>query len=93
MPRRLGLTSLIALLLPTLFDEAVAQQDAKDIVASQLRAQGYACDQPQSATRDGEASKPNAAVWVVVCENATYRATLVPNMAATVEKLPKDEAE
>ena len=71
---------------------AVAQ-DAKEIIASQLRAQGYACDDPQSATRDDQASRPNETVWIVVCTNASYRATLVPNMAARVETLPSDEAD
>jgi hypothetical protein len=64
---------------------AMAQGDAKDIIAAQLRLQGYACSDPISATRDPKASKPNATVWILVCENATYRATLVPNLAAQVE--------
>jgi len=68
---------------------ALAQQDPKEIIASQLRAQGYTCENPQSATRDVKASKPNETVWVVVCDNATYRATLVPNMAARVETLAR----
>jgi hypothetical protein len=64
---------------------AMAQGDAKDIIAAQLRSQGYACSNPISATRDPKTSKPNATVWILVCENATYRATLVPNLAAQVE--------
>jgi hypothetical protein len=64
---------------------AAAQQDPKDIIASQLRSQGFACDKPKSATRDTSASKPYETVWIVACENATYRTTLVPNMAAQVE--------
>ena len=70
---------------------AVAQQDAKEIIASQLRSQGFACDHPQSVTRDTGASKPNETVWIVVCENATYRATLVPNMAAQIELMGDNE--
>jgi hypothetical protein len=70
---------------------AVAQEDPKNIVATQVRAQGYACDDPKSATRDSELSKPNQTVWVLVCENATYRATLVPSMAAQVELLSEKE--
>jgi hypothetical protein len=65
-------------------------QDAKDIIATQLRAQGYACDNPLSATREPKASRPNETVWIVVCGNASYRATLVPNMAARVETLPRE---
>ena len=80
-----------AMLVWALTSGAVAQQDAKEIVAAQLRAQGYACDNPKSATRDSEASKPNETVWIIVCENATYRATLVPDMAAYVELLSENE--
>lgn len=64
---------------------AMAQGDAKDIIAAQLRSQGYTCSDPRSATRDPKASKPNATVWILVCKNATYRATLVPNLAAQVK--------
>ena len=39
---------------------AFAQQDPKDIIAAQIRSQGYACDQPKSAAREPEASMPNA---------------------------------
>ena len=64
---------------------ADAQQDPKDIIASQIRSQGYACDKPKSATRDPQASKPYGTVWILACENARYRVTLVPNLAAKVE--------
>ena len=62
-----------------------AQQDPKDIIAAELRSQGFACDKPMSATRETSASRPNETVWIVACENATYRTTLVPNLAAHVE--------
>ena len=61
--------------------------DTQNILAAQLRDQGYACDQPQSAERDVQASTPDEAVWVVQCENAKYRIRLVPDMAAKVEQL------
>ena len=70
---------------------AVAQEDPKDIIAAQLRAQGYACDHPTNVTRDSGASKPNETVWYLVCEQATYRARLVPKMAAQVELLSENE--
>ena len=70
---------------------AVAQEDPKNIIAAQVRAQGYACDHPTNVTRDSGASKPNATVWVIVCEHATYRAKLVPKMAAQVELLSENE--
>jgi hypothetical protein len=59
----------------------------KDIIAAQLRSQGYACDQPHSAQRDVTASTPNETVWMLQCESAKYRVRLVPNMAAEVERI------
>jgi hypothetical protein len=71
--------------------DSVAAQPAKeappDILVAQLRIQGHVCEKPQSATRDAERSKADMAVWIVKCENATYRMFLVPNMAAKVEKV------
>ena len=68
---------------------ASAQEDPTNIVADQLRAQGYKCDSPQSAKRDAQASKPDEAVWILQCESGSYRVRLVPDMAATVEKIDK----
>jgi hypothetical protein len=68
-------------------DRVNAQQDPKDIIAAQIRSQGYSCNQPTSATRDSQASKPYGAVWILVCENGSYRVTLVPNLAAKVETI------
>lgn len=55
------------------------------IVATQVRDQGYACDEPTSATEDQEAD--GDAVWTLTCSNATYRVRLVPDMAAAIEKV------
>jgi hypothetical protein len=60
---------------------------SKDIIAVQIRKQGYDCKNPESAERDVEASKPDSEVWVLKCEGASYRVHLIPNMAATVETL------
>lgn len=62
-------------------------EDPDTMLAAQLRAQGYACDQPKNAKRDVQASKPDEAVWIVQCENARYRMRLDPDMAAKVERL------
>jgi hypothetical protein len=64
-----------------------AGEDPRNVLAAQLRDQGYACDQPQSAERDAQASGPDEAVWIVQCENARYRMRLDPDMAAKVERL------
>jgi hypothetical protein len=58
-----------------------------DILAAQIRLQGFACDKPLGATRDAKRSKPDHAVWVVKCGNATYRLSRAPDMAAKVEPL------
>jgi hypothetical protein len=68
-----------------------AQEDPTNIVADQIRAQGYKCDSPQSAKRDAQASKPDEAVWILQCESGSYRVRLVPDMAATVEKIDKSQ--
>jgi hypothetical protein len=62
-------------------------QTPADDVASQVRSQGYACDEPVTARRDVKLSKPDLAVWVLNCRNVTYRVRLDPNMAAHVIKL------
>lgn len=65
-------------------DISLAQETPVSIIAAQVRQQGYACNEPRRAERNAQASKPNEAVWTLVCENATYRVTLVPNMAARI---------
>ena len=62
-------------------------EDPKNVLAAQLRAQGYDCDQPKSAERDVQGSKPDEEVWIVQCENSKYRMRLDPDMAAKVERL------
>ena len=61
--------------------------DPAEIIADHIRAQGYPCPSTLGAERDAERSQPHEAVWVLKCENATYRVRLVPDMAARVERL------
>jgi hypothetical protein len=70
---------------------ALDGEDPKDVIAAQLRDQGYDCDNPQSATRDEDASGPDEAAWIVTCEGASYRVKLVPDMAAKVEKIDQND--
>lgn len=79
---------LLALALMGVSYTCDAQTPADD-VAAQVRSQGYRCDQPVTAKRDVRASKPDSAVWVLNCRNATFRVRLDPNMAARVTKLKK----
>lgn len=58
-----------------------------DIVATQIRKQGYKCEKPKSAERDSAASKADGVVWVLRCDSATYRVRLIPKMAAQVERM------
>ena len=60
-----------------------------DLLASLIRDQGFACSKPKSAEREVKTSRPNEAVWVLQCENDTYRMTVIPDMAAKIEKLQK----
>jgi hypothetical protein len=64
-----------------------AGETPQDTLAAQIRMQGVACDKPLSAVRDAKRSKPDHAVWVLKCSNATYRISRIPDMAATVERL------
>ena len=57
------------------------------VLAAQIRSQGFACDDPQKATRDAKLSKPDYEVWVLTCKNASYRIGRYPDLAAKVEKL------
>ena len=50
----------------------------QDMLAAQIRMQGVACDKALGAVRDSEASKPDHAVWILKCSNATYRVSRYP---------------
>jgi hypothetical protein len=65
----------------------VAQETPQDMLAAQIRMQGVACDKPLSAVMDAKRSKPDHAVWVLKCSNATYRINRIPDLAAKVERL------
>ena len=39
-------------------------EDPTNILAAQLRDQGYECNRPKSAERDVQASKPDEEVWI-----------------------------
>jgi hypothetical protein len=64
-----------------------AEETPKDMLAAQIRTQGVACDKPKRAVRDAKRSKPDHEVWILTCENATYRVSRYPDLAAKVERL------
>ena len=85
---------LIALVSASMFSTAVpAQQSApgaespQNVLAAQIRLQGFPCDRPVGAKRDSKRSKPDYAVWVLTCSNGTYRVGRAPDMSASVERL------
>lgn len=74
---------LILLLAPA----RAADETSAEIIAVQIRDQGYACGKALSAERDEALSKPDEAAWILKCDNASYRVRLIPDMAAKVERL------
>lgn len=64
---------------------------SKDIIATQIRRQGFECKNPQKAERDQTTGNPDDPTWTLTCENATYRVHLIPNMAAKVELLSEQQ--
>jgi hypothetical protein len=58
-----------------------------EIIAVQIRKQGYTCGKAESAERDVDASKPNLPIWILKCDNARYRVRVIANKADEVERL------
>ncbi len=54
------------------------------IIAAQIRSQGYSCANPTSAESIAAESGPNEPVYLLRCENASYKVRLVPDQAAKV---------
>lgn len=59
----------------------------QDELAAQVRIQGFSCDKAKGAIRDSKRSRPDHAVWTLVCSNAVYRVSRAPDMLAKVEVL------
>jgi hypothetical protein len=62
-------------------------ESAASVIAVQIRKQGFTCSKAKSAKKESGASRPDLPVWILDCDNASYRVQLVPNMAAKVEQL------
>jgi hypothetical protein len=60
-----------------------------EIIADQVRDQGFPCNKSLTAERDPTYSTPDEPVWILKCDNATYRVRLVPGMAADVVRLDR----
>jgi len=85
--RTISAITVQILIIAATIQSVAAQQPTKDLLAAQLRDQGYRCTNPLSATKDARRSRADEAVWVLRCTNATYRLRLVPDMAARVQRL------
>ena len=78
-------TAMVATL--TSANDSFVQETEKRLVAIQVLSQGQVCDNPISATRDKKHSAPDVSVWVLRCENNSYRVRLAPDMAARIQRL------
>ena len=58
-----------------------------EIVAAQIRTQGYTCEDPVEAKADPELSKPDENVWLLRCKSERYRLRMIPDMDSKVERL------
>jgi hypothetical protein len=82
------LAAALALGFPSAFGILPAQaadETSAEIIAVQIRDQGYACDKALSAKR--EHPELDDAVWILKCDNGSYRVRLIPDLAAKVEPL------
>jgi len=66
---------------------ATAQEKPEDIIAVQLRDQGYPCENPRDAQRDPAESRADEAAWTIQCDGQKYKVRFVPDMAAQIEKI------
>jgi len=88
MYKTLGLLALASTMSgPTASLAQTAQETVPTMLAAQIRMQGFTCDKALGARRDAKRSKPDHAVWVLKCGNATYRVGRAPDMAAKVTPL------
>jgi hypothetical protein len=63
------------------------EESARDIVATTVRSQGYACEQPERAARDPAVSLPDQAAWILKCANARYWVRYNDDLAAEIRQL------
>lgn len=80
-------TAQIVLSLTVIQGASAQTEPTKDLLAAQIRDQGYRCNRPLSASKDLRRSRADSAVWILRCDNASYRLRLTPDMAARVRRL------
>lgn len=80
-----------AVQVPLTTSASAADENPAQIVAEQIRRQGFQCADPVSATRDVKDSRVHAAVWILDCNGVRYSVQLVPDQAARVVQLQKSK--
>jgi hypothetical protein len=63
---------------------AAQSEPVPGIIAAQLHRQGVACTTPRGAALDSENSIAHETVWVLRCDEASYRVTLIPHLRARI---------
>ena len=48
-------------------------KQAASILADAVRVRGFTCEKPKNVRREAKKSRPDEAVWLIDCGNATYR--------------------
>lgn len=84
-----GVLGAIAQLHPTTA-WSMSFEKAAEIVAAQLRRQGVACSNPKDALPDLGTSVAHEKVWILRCDEASYRVTLSPRTRARITPLCRD---
>jgi len=77
---------VVASILMALPNAVVAADETPaDVIAVEVRKHGLPCKNPHDAQRDKSAA--DIGVWTIVCEGATYRVHMIPDMGSKVEKI------
>jgi hypothetical protein len=63
---------------------AASSEKAPGIVAAQVRRQGVACTTPRGTVLESNDSTPHETVWILRCDEASYRVTLIPHLGARI---------
>jgi hypothetical protein len=66
-------------------------ETAPGIIAAQLHRQGVACTTPRGAEPDAENSTPHETAWVLRCDEASYRVTLIPHLRAHITSICRQD--
>lgn len=62
----------------------VGEKTDREVIAAQLRKQGYRCNKAVNAERDSEHPDEKGG-WLLQCDDVTYHVHLVPRRKAYVE--------